>query len=61
MMMQAGRTDALYKSSFDCWGKILKNEGGRAFFKGCFSNVFRGIGGAVVLVMYDELQKNFNS
>jgi len=60
MMMQAGRTDVMYTSSMDCWGKIFKNEGPRAFFKGCFSNVFRGIGGAVVLVMYDELQRVFH-
>eukprot|EP00992_Anisonema_acinus_P010218 TRINITY_DN6411_c0_g1_i2.p1 TRINITY_DN6411_c0_g1~~TRINITY_DN6411_c0_g1_i2.p1 ORF type:complete len:323 (+),score=101.84 TRINITY_DN6411_c0_g1_i2:53-970(+) len=57
MQMQAGRADALYTSSFDCVRKIAVEEGPRAFFKGCFSNVFRGVGGAIVLVLYDEIQR----
>jgi solute carrier family 25 (adenine nucleotide translocator) protein 4/5/6/31 len=63
MMMQAGRSQEqlMYKSTIDCWRKIAKDEGSSAFFKGCFSNIFRGIGGAVVLVMYDELQKAFGA
>ncbi|GFQ74439.1 hypothetical protein TNCT_548821 [Trichonephila clavata] len=60
MMMQSGRAkaDLMYKSTIDCWSKILKQEGGNAFFKGAFSNVLRGTGGALVLVLYDEI-KNF--
>jgi len=57
MMMQAGRADILYKNTFHCWGKMLKDEGPNAFFKGAGSNVIRGTGGAIVLVMYDELKK----
>jgi len=57
MMMQAGRPDIIYKSTMDCWRKILVNEGPTAYFKGCFSNILRGTGGAIVLVMYDEMQK----
>lgn len=57
MMMQAGRSDVLYTSTVDCWGKILKNEGPNAFFKGAGSNVIRGTGGAIVLVLYDEFKK----
>jgi solute carrier family 25 (adenine nucleotide translocator) protein 4/5/6/31 len=57
MMMQAGRSDVLYKSTLDCYAKILKNEGPGAFFKGAASNVIRGTGGALVLVMYDEFKK----
>jgi len=58
MMMQSGRAkeDIMYKNTLDCWGKIAKNEGPRAFFKGAFSNVLRGTGGALVLVLYDELK-----
>lgn len=58
MMMQSGRkkTDILYKNTLDCWGKIYKTEGGNAFFKGAFSNVLRGTGGAFVLVLYDEIK-----
>nr|ABI34072.1 ATP/ADP translocase [Pacifastacus leniusculus] len=58
MMMQSGRKggDIMYKNTIDCWKKIAKNEGTNAFFKGAFSNVLRGTGGALVLVMYDEIQ-----
>merc|ERR1712036_127622 len=61
MMMQSGRAkeDLMYKGTIDCWKKIYHNEGGKAFFKGAFSNVLRGTGGALVLVLYDELKKLF--
>ncbi|KAJ1057410.1 hypothetical protein K5549_022077, partial [Capra hircus] len=49
--------DIMYKGTVDCWRKILKDEGGKAFFKGAWSNVLRGMGGAFVLVLYDELKK----
>ncbi|KAF1320386.1 Adp/atp translocase 1, partial [Globisporangium splendens] len=57
MMMQAGRKEILYTSTFDCATKILKKEGGGAFFKGAGSNIIRGTGGAIVLVLYDEFKK----
>ena len=57
LMMQAGKKEKLYNGTLDCWGKILKNEGGSAFFKGAWSNVLRGAGGALVLVLYDEIKK----
>lgn len=59
MMMQSGRAkeDIMYKNTLDCWVKIGKQEGSKAFFKGALSNVFRGTGGALVLVLYDELKK----
>ncbi|KAL7633987.1 UNVERIFIED_CONTAM: hypothetical protein RMT77_015948 [Armadillidium vulgare] len=58
LMMQSGRKggDILYKGTIDCWKKIAQTEGGAAFFKGAFSNVLRGTGGALVLVLYDEIQ-----
>ncbi|XP_012261845.1 ADP,ATP carrier protein 2 [Athalia rosae] len=58
MMMQSGRAKAeiLYKSTAHCWSTIYKTEGGNAFFKGAFSNVLRGTGGALVLVLYDEIK-----
>ncbi len=57
IMMQAGRADKLYSGTLDCWAKILRNEGPRAFFKGALSNALRGSGGAIVLVLYDQFQK----
>lgn len=58
MMMQSGRKggDIMYKNTVDCWVKIAKQEGSGAFFKGAFSNVLRGTGGAFVLVLYDEIK-----
>jgi solute carrier family 25 (adenine nucleotide translocator) protein 4/5/6/31 len=59
MMMQSGRkkTEIVYKSTLHCWATISKTEGTSAFFKGAFSNVLRGTGGAFVLVLYDEIKK----
>lgn len=57
MMMQAGRGDIIYTSTFDCWKKIFVKEGPRAFFKGALSNAIRGSGGAIVLVLYDQFQQ----
>lgn len=59
MMMQSGRKggDIMYTGTMDCWRKILRDEGAKAFFKGAWSNVLRGMGGAFVLVLYDELKK----
>uniref|UniRef100_H2YK21 ADP/ATP translocase n=1 Tax=Ciona savignyi TaxID=51511 RepID=H2YK21_CIOSA len=58
LMMQSGRSkdDLAYKGTADCWKKIYAQEGGKAFFKGAFSNILRGTGGALVLVLYDELK-----
>lgn len=49
--------DIMYSGTIDCWRKIARDEGGKAFFKGAWSNVLRGMGGAFVLVLYDELKK----
>jgi len=49
----------MYTGTIDCFIKIAKNEGHKAFFKGALSNIIRGAGGSLVLVMYDELQMYF--
>jgi solute carrier family 25 (adenine nucleotide translocator) protein 4/5/6/31 len=61
LMMQSGTkgTDIQYTGTIDCFAKILKNEGPKAFFKGSLSNVIRGTGGALVLVFYDKIQAYF--
>jgi solute carrier family 25 (adenine nucleotide translocator) protein 4/5/6/31 len=56
LMMQSGRADVLYKSTADAWVKIYKEKGFQAFFKGAGSNVLRGLGGSLVLVLYDKFQ-----
>lgn len=57
LMMQSGRKDVMYTGTMDCFKKILKAEGSKAFFKGAASNVIRGTGGALVLVLYSKIQK----
>ncbi|EEB10163.1 ADP,ATP carrier protein, putative [Pediculus humanus corporis] len=57
MMMQSGRGEILYKNTMHCWYTIFKTEGPLAFFKGSLSNIFRGTGGALVLVLYDEIKR----
>lgn len=58
MMMQSGRskTEMMYKNTLDCWIKTAKAEGVGAFFKGAFSNILRGTGGALVLTLYDSVK-----
>jgi len=56
LMMQSGKKEKLYTGTIDCFVKIARNEGSKAFFKGALSNIIRGAGGSLVLVLYDELQ-----
>ncbi|XP_067386278.1 ADP/ATP translocase 4 [Emydura macquarii macquarii] len=60
MMMQSGEAERQYKGTIDCFVKILKKEGLNAFFRGAFSNILRGTGGALVLVLYDKIKELFN-
>lgn len=61
LMMQSGSKEKMYKGTLDCWAKIARDEGFNAFFKGAWSNVLRGAGGALVLVLYDEIKKVLNA
>ena len=58
-MLQAGHkgTDIMYTGTLDCWREIARDEGARAFFKGAQSSVLRGMGDALVLVLYDGIKK----
>ena len=59
LMLQSGKKgfEVQYTNSLDCFVKIFAQEGLRGFFKGAVSNFFRGIGGSMVLVLYDELRR----
>jgi solute carrier family 25 (adenine nucleotide translocator) protein 4/5/6/31 len=61
LMMTSGQkgADRMYNGTMDCFAKIYRDEGAKAFFKGCLSNVLRGTGGALVLVFYDKIQAMF--
>ena len=58
MMTSGGKK--LYNGTLDAFVKIYSQEGAGAFFKGAFSNVLRGVGGALVLIMYDEIKAALN-
>lgn len=62
MMMDAGRPEGQrkYKSGMDCWRTVARQEGPRAFMHGALANVIRGSGAALVLVIYDSIQKFIN-
>merc|ERR1712048_1449471 len=45
----------LYKGTLDCFKKIGAEEGLAAgLYKGFIANIFRSVGGALVLVLYDR-------
>ena len=58
MMTSGGKK--LYSGTVDAFVKIYQQEGAGAFFKGAFSNILRGVGGALVLIMYDEIKAAIN-
>lgn len=58
--IQSGETERQYKGTLDCFVKIYQHEGISAFFRGAFSNILRGTGGALVLVLYDKIKDFLN-
>ena len=55
MMMTSGEA-VKYKSSFDAARQIIAKEGIRSLFKGAGANILRGVAGAGVLSIYDQMQ-----
>ncbi|POS84080.1 ADP/ATP carrier protein, partial [Erysiphe pulchra] len=55
MMMTSGEA-VKYKSSFDAGRQIVAKEGVKSLFKGAGANILRGVAGAGVLSIYDQLQ-----
>ena len=51
------KSEWLYQGTMDCAIKISKDEGMGAMFKGFGANVLRTLGGALVLVGYDEIKR----
>ncbi|KAK6493754.1 ADP/ATP translocase 4-like [Huso huso] len=60
MMMQSGEAERQYRGTIHCFKKIYKQEGVPGFFRGAFSNILRGTGGALVLVFYDKIKELLN-
>ena len=59
MMKSGGGSKVEYNGTIDCAVKIVKAEGVGGLFNGALSNIFRGTGAALVLVLYDWLSKFF--
>jgi len=55
MQSEKLQSEWVYKGTIDCFGKILKNEGPAALFKGAGANALRTVGAALVLVLYSEI------
>jgi len=55
MMMTSGEA-VKYNGSMDAARKIFAQEGFRSFFKGAGANILRGVAGAGVLSIYDQVQ-----
>ncbi|KAK7882701.1 hypothetical protein WMY93_028875 [Mugilogobius chulae] len=59
MQMQAGRkgADLVYSGALDCWRKTAREEGVRGFYRGLSCAVIKGVGGAFMLVLFNEMKK----
>jgi solute carrier family 25 (adenine nucleotide translocator) protein 4/5/6/31 len=55
MMMTSGEA-VKYKNSFDAGRQIIAQNGVKALFNGAGANILRGVAGAGVLSIYDQLQ-----
>jgi len=61
MMLQSEKpiAERLYKGSFDCFNQVLKKEGLAGMYKGMVPELFRGVGGSLVIVAYDRIKVIF--
>jgi len=61
MMLESEKSvsQRLYKGSFDCFFQILKKEGAKGMYKGMVPELFRGVGGSLVVVAYDRIKVIF--
>jgi solute carrier family 25 (mitochondrial adenine nucleotide translocator), member 4/5/6/31 len=57
MQSEKPKEEWVYKGTLDCTKKIIAEEGTGALFKGAGANALRTVGSALVLVLYDQLQK----
>jgi len=61
MMLQSEKplAERIYKGSFDCFIKVFRNEGAKGMYKGMVPELFRGVGGSLVIVAYDRIKVIF--
>jgi solute carrier family 25 (adenine nucleotide translocator) protein 4/5/6/31 len=61
MMLEAekSRVERIYKGSIDCFRQVIKEEGFKGLYKGMVPELFRGVGGSLVVVGYDRIKTIF--
>jgi len=61
MMLQSEKpmSERLYKGSLHCFTEVLKKEGAAGMYKGMIPELFRGVGGSLVIVAYDRIKTIF--
>ena len=58
MHLRGGGTDRLYTSSSDCIRKIWSQSRAIGFYRGFLASSLRSFGGAISLVLFDEITKH---
>jgi len=61
MMLQSEKpiAERVYKGSIDCFVKVFQKEGLKGMYKGMVPELFRGVGGSLVIVCYDRIKVIF--
>jgi solute carrier family 25 (adenine nucleotide translocator) protein 4/5/6/31 len=61
MMLQSEKpvAERVYKGSIDCFVKVWQKEGPKGMYKGMVPELFRGVGGSLVIVFYDRIKLIF--
>jgi len=62
MMLESekSKTDRVYKGSIDCAKQVLAKEGLKGMYKGVVPELFRGVGGSLVIVAFERIKVIFN-
>jgi solute carrier family 25 (adenine nucleotide translocator) protein 4/5/6/31 len=62
MMLESEKApqDRRYKGSLDCFRQVWAKEGAKGMYKGMVPELFRGVGGSIVIVAYDRIKVIFN-
>jgi solute carrier family 25 (adenine nucleotide translocator) protein 4/5/6/31 len=62
MMLESEKeaSKRVYKGSIDCFKQIWTKEGAAGMYKGLLPELFRGVGGSLVIVAYDRIKTIYN-
>lgn len=62
MMLESEKpvSQRIYKGAIDCFKQVAAKEGAKGMYKGMVPEMFRGVGGSLVVVAYDRIKIIFN-